>query len=62
MKSNAYCIEFESNKVNFRMCLVHRKIRQWTRKVQKNNNKKKMWKADMEVAALNRQKTVVRVG
>ena len=41
MKSNAYCNEFESNKVNFRTCLVQRKIRQWTRKVKKNNTKKK---------------------
>ena len=28
----------------------------------KNNTKKKMWKADMEIAALNKQKAVVRVG
>ena len=27
----------------------------------KNNTKKKIWKADMEVAALNKQRTVVRV-
>ena len=59
MKSNAYCNEFESNKVNFRMCLVQWKIRQgrW-----QNNTKKEMWKTDMEIAALNKQKTVVRVG
>ena len=32
-----------------------------TRKVKKNNTKKKIWKADMEMAALNKQRTVVRV-
>ena len=63
MKSNAYCNEFESNKVNSRTCLVQRKIRQWTRKVKKKTIlRKKIWKADMEIAALNKQKTVVRVG
>ena len=33
-----------------------------TRKMKKNNAKKKIWKADMEIAALIKQKTVVRVG
>ena len=40
------------------MCLVQRKIRQG----EKNKTKKKMVEADMEIAALNKQKTVVRVG
>ena len=38
MKSNAYCNEFESNKVNFRMCLEKNN----KRKVKKNNTKKKI--------------------
>ena len=58
MKLNAYCNEFESNKVNFRICLAQRKIRQG----QKKNTKKKIWEADMEIAGLNKQKTVARVG
>ena len=59
MKSNVYCTEFESNKVNFRMSFVQRKVRQgrW-----KNNTKKTMVEADMEIAALNKERTVVRVG
>ena len=59
MKLNAYCNEFESNKVNFRMCLAQRKIRQGQKK--KKNTKKKIWEADMEIAGLNKQKTVARV-
>ena len=58
MKLNTYCNEFESNKVNFRICLAQRKIRQG----QKKNTKKKIWEADMEIAGLNKQKTVARVG
>ena len=61
MKLNAYCNEFESNKVNFRMCLAQRKIRQGQKK-KKKNTKKKIWEADMEIAGLNKQKTVARVG
>ena len=59
MKSNASCNEFKSNKVICRMCLVQRKIRQGRRK---NKTKKKMVEADMEIASLNKKKTVVRVG
>ena len=33
-----------------------------TTKVKKNKTKKKMVEADMEIAKLNKQKTVVRVG
>ena len=63
MKLNAYCNEFESNKVNFRMCLAQRKIRQGQKKKKKKKNtKKKIWEADMEIAGLNKQKTVARVG
>ena len=59
MKLNAYCNEFESNKVNFSMCLAQRKIRQGQKK---KNTKKKIWEADMEIAGLNKRKTVARVG
>ena len=45
------------------MCLVLRKIRQgkWKKK-KKKKTKKKMVEADMEIATLNKQKTVVWVG
>ena len=33
----------------------------WTKKVKRNNTKKKIWKVDMEIATLNKQKAVVRV-
>ena len=59
VKSNAGCNEFESNKVNCRMCLVQRENK--TRKVKKTNRRKKMVEADTEIATLNKQKTVVRV-
>ena len=41
------------------MCFVQRKIRQGRKK---NKTKKKIVEADMEIATLNKQKTVVRVG
>ena len=62
MKLNAYCNEFESNKANFRMCLAQRKIRQGQKKKKKKKTKKKIWEAVMEIAGLNKQKTVARVG
>ena len=31
-------------------------------KKKKKNTKKKIWEADMEIAGLNKQKTVARVG
>ena len=32
-----------------------------TKKVKRNNTKKKIWKVDMEIATLNKQKAVVKV-
>ena len=32
------------------------------KKKKKKNTKKKIWEADMEIAGLNKQKTVARVG
>ena len=47
-----------SNQTNYRTCLMQWKIRQGRLK---NKTKKKMLEADMEIATLNKQKTVVRV-
>ena len=33
-----------------------------SKKKKKKNTKKKIWEADMEIAGLNKQKTVARVG
>ena len=56
VKKNAGCNEFESNKVDCRMCLVRRKIRQgsW-----KNKMKKEMVEADIEIATLKYKKLLL---
>ena len=60
MKSNAGCNNFESNKIDCRTENVWRA--EENKEGDKNKTKKKMVEADMEIAALNKQKTVVRVG
>ena len=62
VKSNAGCNEFESNKVA-KLQNVSRAEEDKTRKVKKTkqNKTKKMVEADVEIATLNKQKTVVRV-
>ena len=61
MKWTAGCNEFEPNKV-VNLQNVSSAEENKRRKVKKNKTKKKMVEADMEIATLNKQKTVVRVG
>ena len=61
MKSNAGCNDFESKKVA-KLQNVSRAEENKTKKVKKNKMKKKMVEVDMEIATLNKQKTVFRVG
>ena len=61
MKSNAVCNEFESSKVA-NLYNVSRAEENKTKKVKKTKRRKKMVETDMEVATLNKEKTVVRVG
>ena len=61
MKLNALCNKFESNKVA-KLYNVSCAEENKTRKVKINKTKKKMVEADLEIATLNKEKTVVRVG